>query len=544
MTITASPLVTERLPLQTHARSQRLWRWPSKDALLMVVLVAFAGLVHGWNMYQSPSTSATDDEGTYVAQAWAILHQGALAHYTYWYDHPPNGWVTIALWAWLTDAFDRLPASILVGREVMLIAKLATAGLLYGLARRLQFNRLTASLAVVLLAVNPLALYFQRLTLLDNIAVPWMLAAFFLATSPQKRLAAHAGSGLCFAMAVLNKETLALLLPALLYLLWQNSDRRTRAYSFSLFLSLFAGIVILYPLGALLKGELLPGPGHVSLWDAIKWQLVDRVPSGSLFDPTSVAAETARGWMSLDIWLLVIAGFALPITLMVRRLRPVALALLIQVVMLFRGKGYLPFPYIIAMLPFAALLIAGLLDVLWRAPGTIGARLAGRPVLSWIPAAASRAPQAVALGLMLAFAVTVALPRWTPKLETMLTAPQNAAIFEATEWIGRNVPRDRVVLVGDAIWVDLVERGFPPEKVIWYYKPNTDPEVSASLPNNWQDIGYLATDVEMRELISRLRGTAGSGIIQTTIDAYDRSTPVAKFGPPGDEIVISRVSRP
>jgi hypothetical protein len=47
---------------------------------------------------------ATDDEGAYVSQAWAVLEWRTLAHYTYWYDHPPFRWTTIAGYSWVTQA--------------------------------------------------------------------------------------------------------------------------------------------------------------------------------------------------------------------------------------------------------------------------------------------------------------------------------------------------------------------------------------------------------------------------------------------------------
>ena len=37
-----------------------------------------------------------DDEGTYASQAWSVTHLRALAPYTYWYDHPPLGWLVLA----------------------------------------------------------------------------------------------------------------------------------------------------------------------------------------------------------------------------------------------------------------------------------------------------------------------------------------------------------------------------------------------------------------------------------------------------------------
>ena len=95
--------------------------------------------------------------------------------------------------------------------------------------------------------------------------------------------------------------------------------------------------------------------------------------------------------------------------------------------------------------------------------------------------------------------------------------------------------------MGHAQWVDLVQQGFHPDDVIWYYKPDTDPEVSQRLPNNWQDIGYIVSNVEMRATINSLEGTTESEVVATTIAAFAHSTVIASFGEPGEEILVHRV---
>ena len=131
-------------------------------------------------MYAAPTL--VDDEGTYTAQAWAIEHWHTLAHYTYWYDHPPVGWVQIAGWTWLTGAFERNGLSAMAGREAMAVAKVVSLGLVFLLARRVGMNRVFAAVAVVLFGLSPLAMEFSRSVYLDNVAVPWLLAAFVVAT--------------------------------------------------------------------------------------------------------------------------------------------------------------------------------------------------------------------------------------------------------------------------------------------------------------------------------------------------------------------------
>src|SRR4029453_7808458 len=114
----------------------------------------------------------------------AVLHWHTLAHYTYWYDHPPLGWLLLAAWTGLTGGLSRTASAIAAGREFMLVAQLVSAGLLYGLERRLGLRRAAAAAGVLLFTLSPLALSFHRDVYLDNIATPLVLAAFLLALSP------------------------------------------------------------------------------------------------------------------------------------------------------------------------------------------------------------------------------------------------------------------------------------------------------------------------------------------------------------------------
>ncbi|MBG6185548.1 4-amino-4-deoxy-L-arabinose transferase-like glycosyltransferase [Arthrobacter sp. CAN_A214] len=154
--------------------------------LWLAPVLLTAGAVQIVNIAGTPRR--IDDEGTYVAQAWAITNLGELTHYTYWYDHPPLGWIQIAIYAQLTDAFDRWDTTVLAGREAMVVALLVSAILLWALCRRMGFARVTAAAATLIFSVSPLAVQFHRYVYLDNIAVPWLLAAFLLAMSPKRQL--------------------------------------------------------------------------------------------------------------------------------------------------------------------------------------------------------------------------------------------------------------------------------------------------------------------------------------------------------------------
>jgi putative flippase GtrA len=100
-----------------------------------------------------------------------------------------------------------------------------------------------------------------------------------VAASPKRSLAASTGSAICFGLAVLTKETTAVLSAVLLLPLWQLTSPETRRYRLPLFLTVLVGLTFSYPLYALLENELLEGPDHVSLVWAVRWQLFDRLPT-------------------------------------------------------------------------------------------------------------------------------------------------------------------------------------------------------------------------------------------------------------------------
>ena len=168
-----------------------------------------------------------DDEGTYVSQAWAVDNMHALAPYTYWYDHPPLGWIMLAGWTDIIPAFTAHTSAIIAARWFMLVVFVASCWCLYSVARRLGLSRAACAVAVVLFGLSPLAVHCRRMVLLDNLAVVWLLAGFALALSQRRHLFTFACSGVCMALACLTKETFLLFVPALALLVWQRADGPT-----------------------------------------------------------------------------------------------------------------------------------------------------------------------------------------------------------------------------------------------------------------------------------------------------------------------------
>ena len=114
-----------------------------------------------------------------------------------------------------------------------------------------------------------------------------------------------------------------------------------------------------------------------------------------------------------------------------------------------------------------------------------------------------------------------------------LQARQEPPLWSATQWLADNVPRDRVLVVHDSIWTDLVHHyGFDPQPII-VYKLDTDPAVRERLRRidylvlpNW----YYATP-------------AGVAKYPTVTEARKHAVAVARFGSGDDGVQVYRVSR-
>jgi hypothetical protein len=522
------PAITEnaRAPSLRSQIRRGAQTWIARHLISLAILLgllALVGAVHGIGMSTFPGY--VDDPGTYLSQAWSLQYEHRLSPYSYFYDHAPAGWIQIAAWSGLTNGFDRYDSAIAFGNECMLIATLVSTALLFVLGRRLGFGRIAATGAALLFGLCPLELVYGRWTFLDNLVTPWLLLAFVLAYSPRRSIGAAVGAAMAFGMAALTKETALVLLPAFGWAVLHNLDRRNRPQV--LVTSVFAGAFLmgLYPLFALLKGELLPGPGHNSLIGTAMWQLAGRAASGSVLNPDSATAAQLHAWLQYDRWLLLFGLAAIPVALLVRRLRPIALVLIIQWLVMVRG-GYVPFMHVINLLPWSALLVAGAVST-----------IAGNPALAptgWLRAAggaAHRVRVGVAVLLTLGL-VTVTTVSWAPRLEPMMTVTQEQPLHSATTWLADNVPRNKVIVVHDSIWTDLVHRyGFNPRPIM-IYKLDSDPAVRDNLGR----VDYLVVP-DWYYLI----GDAAQKY-PTLVEARKHAVVVATFGAGSDRVQIFRVS--
>ncbi|MFF4748770.1 ArnT family glycosyltransferase [Streptomyces sp. NPDC002514] len=530
-TVPAPPRHALTDPSTGRARPPARLRSSRSDLLLCGLLLAAILVVQGWNISAYPTFS--DDEGTYLAQAWAVQQGEGLAHYTYWYDHPPLGWLQIALLTWIPSALD--PGVMTVGtmRLAMLLVSGVSAVLVYVLGRRLALPRWAAALGMALIGLSPLAVVLQREIFLDNIAVMWLLLAFCLAASPSRHLWHHFGAGLAAAAGVLTKETMLIVLPALLVTMWRHSHRDTRKFALTGAVTACALAGFSYPLFALLKGELLPGSGHVSLWDGITYQL-SRPGSGFILDPSSGSYAVFHSWLYYDR-VLPLGGLAGALLLLVtwrwsvtaRALAGPALTVAILAAMALRPNGYLPAMYIIGALPFLALVLAG------------GAASVTHAVLR---RRRSEHEKRYVTGGRYALAAVLAVaagahvvPQWYDGDRTAVTADANAPYRQASAWLSTEVddPADTRVLVDDALWLDLVHAGYEPGLgAIWFYKADLDPAVTKTMPHGWRDIDYVVASPTVRRDARDLPNVRA---------AIQHSTPVATFGTGADRIEIRQI---
>jgi hypothetical protein len=428
----------------------------------------------------------------------------------------------------------------------MCVFSIVSFPLLYTLARRLDMNPVFAATAVILFALSPLDLFFHRLVLLDNPATVWAIAAFVLAFSPRRRLWSFAGSGACFAASILSKETTFIMFPALLFAVFQNAHRCTRRYCVTLFIAFFALTGFFFPLYAILKGELVPGPGHVSLVGSDFVQLFGRKGTGDVFAKNSLAHGIVAFWLSLDRWLLGGAVLFSPLALARRTTRAIALAFALQVATILR-PGYLPGMYVTALLPFAALIVAAGMQATWgfaTRPSVPVGRLPWRAMnpraVTLLTRVAAAFSAAVFAYVTMVATIDVA-PRWATAdraaMTVRLDGPQRAAL----QWLVTHIGHEQRLIVTDSVWIYLIEHGFDSHPVKGgfnsrtvqsYWELDYDPAVQRYFPYGWREFQYVVDDNGMR---------VTAGLTPTTAQALQHSRVVAVFGSGGQRIEVRAI---
>lgn len=511
--LTSSRLASRAQPGRWAALQARARGWLGAlggDLPMVLMLVTVALLAHGLNMFHYPAFSLKDDEGIYMAQAWALLREGQLAPYTYFYDHAPGGWIMLAAWMWLTGGPHAFGGVIEGGRVLMLLLHLAMTPLLYHVARKLGCGMFAAALATLLFSLSPLAIFFQRMVLLDNMMLFWVLLSLDLLLDGWGRLSRVVLSGVCFGLALLTKETALFLLPALLFIVVQQRWEHQGRFAVSGWLLPMLVVVSWYPLYAMLKGELLPAglellPAgqsggfvafrssgtSVSLIDAVLWQATRS--GGGMFNLDNQFWQLARTeWVPRDA-LLFVGGAAATLVNLARGLhnrRALVAGLLGALPLFYLARGGVVFDfYVLVAIPFLCLNLGMLLALLFAR----------------VPA---RAADGLAVLIFLALATAYLA---TNSLLPLYREQPDQAARDALTWIKQHVPAQSKMIIRDDLWTDLHEPGlggpaFPNAHSHW--KVASDPDVRDSVfYGDWRTVDYLVVIPELEKDFVATRNT-------------------------------------
>ncbi|MGY1727552.1 ArnT family glycosyltransferase [Geodermatophilus sp. SYSU D01062] len=489
---------------------------------MLVALLAAGALSHGYNLFRYPLYLT--DEGIYLQQAWAVLREATLSPYTYFYDHAPGGWLTLAAWVGiLPGQFDLFGHPVDTGRVLMVLVHTASAFFLFEIARRFSGSTTTAVVATALFHLSPLAVFYQRQVLLDNLMVFWLLLSLYLLSRSDDRITSSLVAGLAFGIAVTTKENAIFFGPVLVFLLYRRIRGRLNHRFARGFFFLAAGTpVTFYLMYALLKQELFPTglnfdlenppADRVSLLYTVWWQL-NRTQGTAISGDSVFWQMTNDFWLPKDVFLLV-AGGAATVVLLVRGLRDsrrnqnqlvAALLVLSYGVYLARGSVLLEF-YVLPLIPLLALNI-GLVT------GTLVRR---------VPVMARRALLAAAAAVLLSPIggyLVVHGDQGQLQAHDMYRLNLTGMQEEQLAWVEDNVPKDAKLIIDDDMWISLREAGY--EFAHSHWKASADPEVRDELfGQDWQEIDYIVMSNKMRVAMDRNNGDGREDWILDALDSH------------------------
>jgi 4-amino-4-deoxy-L-arabinose transferase-like glycosyltransferase len=503
------------------------------ESVVALALLSFGAVVHAYNAFEYPRYQL--DEGTYISNAWAILH-GQITPYTYTYGHPPLGWLLMGLWIQVSGGFFSFGAAINSGRVFMLVIYVLSAALVYLIARRLTASPWVGLLAMALFSFSPMSIQFQREVLLDNIATFWMLLALYLLLSGASRLRFVVGGAVVFGIACLTKETMVVLLPAFILAVWRATSPSQRRFALVVFSYCSIALISSFVLFAALKGELFPtdtflggSNPHVSLISTLAQQ------AGRGSDAGSFPQQWAAWWHADEIFMIAgLVGLAGTVLMSWRWLdiRAVPLMALLYGLFLARGGVTLSY-YLLPLIPLLALAVA--LTV-------YGATEAAAAAVAWITARS----RAVILPVLVPVLILPLLALLTvndlrsdqPALQLNGTTPEVSAL----EWVGMHVPRSAVVVANPYMWLDMRASGglasgygVPFDEAQTYWEVATDPAIGQTvLHNDWNNIDFVLLDPDML-------ADAHAFNMTLILQALQHSIAVAKFQNPLYYVTVYQV---
>src|SRR5215207_8295927 len=108
----------------------------------------------------------------------------------------------------------------------------------------------------------------------------------------------------------------------------------------------------------------------------------------------------------------------------------------------------------------------------------------------------------------------------------------DSPVWQVEAWLAANVPHQARLLVDDALWVDLVERSYPPGQVVWFYELDTDQDIQDRYRRGWREFDYLVSTATLRSFPDDLPQVA---------ETQRHSRVVATFGRGIERVEIRKV---
>src|SRR6266487_895447 len=512
-------------------------RWTVLERVLLLISLVTGMISHGYHLFLYPLYIT--DEGIYMQQAWSVLREGQLSPYTYSYDHAPVGWLAIAGWvSILPHQFQAFGNAINTGRVLMLLVHIMSVFLLFQVTRRLSGSLSAAVVACFLFNLSPLAVYYQRQVLLDNLLVFWLLLSLYLATSDDRRILTPLFSGVALGVSVITKENAVFFVPIVGYLLY-SKVRQRHNYRFALGFWLFTGLAIisLYFLYAVLKNEMLPShlnfnlntapADHVSLLYTIWWQL--HRSQGSILDLHSTFWRFSLGaWLPKDAFILGGGAIAVLINFFrglrdrrSRRGELVASSLALSYAFyLVRGSVMLEF-YVVPLVPFLAINIGMLVSRILHSVVPASRRV---PFLSGIARSAILAVSFAVLLLPTGGYVLVHDQYGKVVPHDLYKLPLTPLQDEQLAFIRHNIPPDARIVMDDDLWVQLHDVQPYYTRAHSHWKAAGDPTVRDKLfARNWQNIDYIVMSNKMLIAMQQNNTDGGENYI---LEALQHARPI------------------
>lgn len=474
------------------------------------VMMLFVAFLHGYNMFYYPYFES--DEGTYMAQAFSVKENAELTPYVYWYDHPPFGWFILASWVTLLGGdWDAFGNSLYTGRVFMWLLHIFQASIIFYLVRRVTTSPWLAAFAILLFSVSPLTAYFQRRILLDNIQATFVLLSVLMLYLPQVKLRHVLMSGAFYGCAVVTKITAVMFGPAFLFLLLTSKWAVHKGFRTMGWMLTSGAIVSLWLIFALIKTELFPGAGHVSLLGSLQYQ-ASRGTGAHFWEATSSFRDNVVHWLVLDSTYVYVGAFGLFAALIITVFKPqyrfFGLAALGYFLFLIRGGVVIGF-YILPLVPFLAMSIVFLM-------ATIKTDILDR----------FKVPQFVSVVLFTVMLITFSV-HYAPKAYKYLTVDETSNQIAALAWVKENLPADAKIITDIYGLTELRNPEYVNKKVFnnadWYFKVSMDPAIRyTKYRDDWRNFDYVLITHEMLY-------QADLNKMPVVYDAIRNSVPVTKW---------------